>query len=68
MLRAKDEKDHPGLDYGLLHVTCDVHTLHGIAKSVFAMTGLEFFTSGLIKAALTLPRGALADFKAIFRK
>ena len=68
MLQAKEEKDHPGLDSGLLHVTCDVHKVHGIAKSVFAMNDLDFFTSGLIKAALTLRGGALTDFKSIFRK
>ena len=68
MLRAKEEKDHRGLDSGLLHVTCDVHKVHGIAKSVFAMNDLDSFTSGLIKAALTLRGGALTDFKAIFRK
>ena len=43
MLRAKEEKGHPGLDSGLLHVTCDVHKVHGIAKSVFAMNEWRWF-------------------------
>ena len=68
MLQAKEKMEHPDVDIGLLHVTCDVHKVHGIAKSLFALNDLDFFVSGLIKAALTLRGGLLRDFKSLFRK
>ena len=51
---------------GRLHLVCDVHKLHGIAKGMFDL-GPEFI-SGLIKTCLSLRSGQMGSFRKTLRQ
>ena len=68
ILSQHEEAAHPSAQakIGKLHITCDVHKVHGIAKATFDLQ--PFFTSGLVKSALALRSGQMPKFRAVLRQ
>ncbi|CAK9031890.1 unnamed protein product, partial [Durusdinium trenchii] len=65
LLSEREKELYPGVDFGKLHLPCEVHKCHGIAKSMFQL--LPDFTSGLIKAALALRSGHMRQLRLIVK-
>lgn len=51
--------------HGKLHLQCEVHKCHSIAKSMFNL--MPSLSSGMIKAALALKAGWMARFRSAFK-
>ena len=66
ILKDLEAGDRAGKDFTRLHVTCDVHKIHGCAKTLFDL--LPGFSSGLIKSALALRTGQMARFRTALRE
>ena len=66
LLQEHNEKEFPDTDFGRLHVSCDVHKVHGIAKATLKQ--FDYFTSGLLKSALYLRAGGLPAFRTAFKQ
>lgn len=65
-LGQQEASSFPNREFGKLHLSCDVHKAHGVAKSMFDL--LPYFTSGLIKSALVLRGGLMPEFRALFKQ
>ena len=66
LLTKREEEMFPDTDFGKLHVSCDVHKVHGVAKAL--MNEFTFTGSGLVKSALYLRAGGVSSFRSAFKQ
>ena len=66
MLRESNVETSNFSTCGTLHVVCDVHKIQACAGAMFSL--LPEFTSGLVKAALSLQSGQMRMFRERFKE